>query len=123
MKETHCPLCYQPLEVREVAPCHACGACPGEIDHFREGKHRYAEYEVFPGLQVVLCNICDIEFSQYDPVYFGLPPKTRVGFPKMRLVRKISAPVVERDKYCPSCRYRLAFLRFVQRARELHHAE
>ena len=118
MHETHCPLCYGSLEVREVAPCEDCGGDPTEIEHFRRGKHTYSEYEVFPGLKLVLCNFCDVDFGSYDPTFFGLPAQIHIGYGKMRQLRTLDSPTIEKDKYCPSCKRRLAFLRFVSQARD-----
>ena len=114
-----CPLCYTPLEVRDVAPCCDCGAFPDELDHCRAGKHTYAEYEVFPGVRAVFCNFCDVDFGSYDQTFFGLPRGKRVDYGCMQFVRKV-APVIGKDKYCPECRRRLAFLRFVVEAREVN---
>lgn len=120
MQETHCPLCYEALEVRDVAPCHDCGALPDELNHLRQGDHTYEEYEVFPDMRIVLCNICALEFRLYPAEYFGLPRNTRVGFPDMRLIRTLHDPQREVDKCCPTCGRRLVFLHFVIAARERH---
>jgi len=87
MKETHCPLCYETLEIRDVAPCEECGGDPDELRHFRGGEHSYAEYEVFPGLNLILCDFCDVDFGSYNPTSFGLVPKSRIGFEKMSRIR------------------------------------
>jgi hypothetical protein len=120
MQETNCPLCYGELEVRDVAPCDECGAVPQEIEHFAYGKHTYAEYEVFPPLKVTLCNFCDVDFGSYDPTFFGLPPKARIGYQYMRLIEPVRQPTLSKDKYCPTCNLRLSFLRFVHRSRQQH---
>src|SRR5262250_85843 len=120
MQETHCPLCFERLEICQVAPCDDCGWRPGEIEHFHEGKHTYQEYEVFPGLLLTLCDFCFVDFTSYKPTFFGLPKGTRLGPAKMRLIRTITQPSLGQDKFCPSCKQRLSFLRFVQRAREQH---
>jgi hypothetical protein len=120
MPDAQCPLCYGPLEVRDVAPCAECGGRPVEIEHFQKGQHKYAEYEVFPGLNLVLCNFCDVDFGSTDPTFFGLPPSARIGYEKMRHLRDLERPSLGKDKYCPACRHRLAFLRFVARAREVN---
>ena len=121
-EETHCPLCATALEEREVAPCEECGGFPLELEHFRAGRHSYAEYEVFGGLRLVLCNFCDANFSTFDPVFFGLPRNAPCGHESMRHVLTVKPAGTSRDRFCPSCRYRLAFLRFVMRARARHGA-
>jgi hypothetical protein len=123
MQETHCPLCYGPLEIRQVAPCDECGWRPNEIEHFHEGKHTYQEYEVFRGLFLTLCDFCFVDFASYKPAFFGLPREAKLGPGKMTLIRRIMQPSLEQDKFCPNCERRLSFLRFVQRAREHHSQE
>jgi len=120
MQETHCPICYDPLEWREVAPCVECGAHQMEIAHFHEGKHTYSEYEIFTGLTIVLCNFCAVDFGSYDPRFFGLPAKARLCYTDLRLLRTIKNPSLGFDKYCPACGYRLRFLRFIAEARHQH---
>lgn len=120
MQETNCPLCYYELETREVAPCDECGGSPGEIEHFVSGKHTFADYEIFPPLQLTLCNFCDVDFGSFDPTYFGLPRSVRIGYQYMRLIQPVREPALGRDKFCPSCNRRLSFLRFVAQARQQH---
>jgi hypothetical protein len=118
MQETHCPICYGPLEIREVAPCDECGGDPKELEQLEEGYHTYSEYEIFTGLHLTLCNFCDVDFSSYDPTYFGLPKGTRIGIDKMHFIRQVHNPTKGKDKYCPECGHRLSFLVFLNRARE-----
>jgi hypothetical protein len=117
MQETHCPFCYGALETRDVGPCDECGGSSLELEHFRQGIHTYAEYEVFPPLRLTLCNFCSVDFGSFDPAYFGLPPRTRIGYEKMRALEPVGAPAAGRDKFCPTCGHRLRFLRFVAKAR------
>ena len=121
MQVTYCPLCYEPLEVRDVAPCMDCGHDPAEVEQARAGKHSYAECQVFGGLSVVLCDFCQVDFSSYDPTYFGLPRGARVGLGErgLQFIRDVP-PTITKDKYCATCAHRLAFLEFVLNARELH---
>jgi len=121
MQATHCPVCYEPLEVREVAPCMECGGSPGEIDEALAGKHSYSEYQIFGDLSLVLCNFCQCDFGSYDPTYFGLPLRTKIGMMDRgwKFIRAVP-PVIVKDKWCPQCRERLSYLSFVVRARELH---
>ena len=101
-----------------------CGSDPREIDEARAGKHTYSEWRIFGDLSLVLCDFCSLDFSSYDPTFFGLPRGTRVGMDAPRgweFVREIP-PVITKDKCCPQCGYRLPFLEFVAHARELHSA-
>jgi hypothetical protein len=120
MNDTHCPICYTPLEVRDVAPCMDCGALPNEIEHALSGRHTYAEYRIFGDLTLVLCDFHQVDFGSYDPAYFGLPKNTRIGFQKMQYVRSVEEIRITKDKYCPECDRRLAFLKFLEQARQLN---
>jgi hypothetical protein len=115
-----CPLCFGLLEVREVAPCDECGGDPEEIDHFQQGEHTYQRLEVFAGLELTLCNVCMVDFGSYDPTFFGLSRESRIGFERMRFVQDVHQLRLGKDKYCPDCRRRLVFLKFVAAARDLH---
>ena len=74
----------------------------------------------FGNIELALCDFCMVDFGSRDPVYFGLPPRTRIGFDRMQFVRTGDDPRPETDKFCPSCAHRLAFLRFVDSARRRH---
>jgi hypothetical protein len=60
------------------------------------------------------------DFGSFRPEYFGLPHGTKLGFGEMQFVREASEVFIGRDKFCPQCDLRLAFLKFVVAARELH---
>ena len=120
MRETLCPICFGELEVRDVTPCDDCGASPDELDHLRTGKHDYAVFTVFPGLEITLCDFCRVDFGSYNPDFFGLPKHKRIGFEKMTLVRSIDHPAIHPDKVCTQCGLRLTFARFVDLARKQH---
>ena len=55
----------------------------------------------------------------YDPIYFAAPKSTRFGPGNMDFVREVGV-FIGKDKCCPECNRRLAFLKFVEQARELH---
>ena len=112
----NCPLCSKPLEKREVAPCHECGGDPQELDELARGEHEYHRYEVFDQ-SLVLCDFCDSDFASYFPETFGLPAGPCQEYPLERISR-IEDPKPDVDEYCPSCQHRLAFLLFLQAARD-----
>lgn len=118
-KHTHCPLCATELETIDVAPCAECGHLAQEIEHALAGKHSYAEMRVFGDLSVVLCDFCQVDFGSFHPEFFGLPANTNIGYQKMQFVREVDT-FIGKDKFCPHCQMRLAFLKFVAAARELH---
>jgi hypothetical protein len=115
MSESQCPLCYTSLETIDVAPCFDCGHDPDELRQLAAGEHTYDEVELL-GARAVLCDFCRADFSSYDPTYFGRPLGKPIGR-HIQLVRALSDPQPGRDKYCPICQRRLAFLLFVQQAR------
>ncbi len=117
MSISYCPLCHALLEIREVAPCMDCGHLPEEIEHALTGQHTYAEMRIFGDLTLILCNFCQVDFGSYDPGFFGLPQDARIGFDTMEFVRSVDAVSIGKDKYCPECGRRLAFLEFVDQAR------
>ncbi len=123
MPEINCPLCSGPLEARQMAPCHDCGENPEELEHFRQGEHTYAVFEVFPGLELTLCDFCSDDFSAYNPEFFGLPRQTKLGWEKLKLVRPVDQPAIEMGKVCADCGSRLEFARFVVRARAMHNPQ
>jgi hypothetical protein len=117
MNNTYCPLCQSKLEVIDVAPCWECGHLPVEIEHARARKHSYAEMRVFRDLTVLLCNFCQVDFGSSTPEYFGLPTGSRIGYQTLEFVREIPDVYIGKDKWCPECGHRLAFLEFVENAR------
>lgn len=111
-QETHCPICYSELEVRDVAPCMECGGLPKELAHYQKGR-QYQEVEVLPGHHLVLCNFCMVDFGSYDHSYFGLPRDYPLGFEYMQHVRDASNIGMGKDKFCVTCGLRISFLKFV----------
>jgi hypothetical protein len=97
-----------------------CGNLPEEIEHALDGKHTYAEMQIFGDLTLMLCDFCQIDFGSFNPETFGLLKDARIGYQKMQLLRSIEDVCIGKDKVCPSCKYRLPFLRFVERAREMY---
>jgi hypothetical protein len=115
MAETHCPICYTKLEVRDVAPCWDCGADPRELEDLRAGRHSCDELEAL-GARIVLCDFCQADFTSYDPTHFGQPAGRPLEIPRV-LIRSVEVPSIQRDKVCPQCNRRLDFLRFVLQVR------
>ena len=102
--------------MREVAPCFDCGADRGELADLAEGEHAYAELLAL-GAPIVLCDVCQADFSSYDPRYFNRPPGMPLGPGDIRLVREIRDPAPATDGFCRRCQRRLAFLRFLIQVR------
>ena len=86
---------------------------PGELEHLAKGKHTYTEVLAF-GIPIVVCNFCLVDFSSYDPAFFNRPARTKLGLGEFVELRAITNPSLGKDKFCPVCRRRLAFLKFVE---------
>jgi hypothetical protein len=117
MAESHCPICYGALEVRDVAPCFDCGGDPKELEDLDARRHTYTEVLAFR-IPIVLCDFCQVDFSSYDPEYFNRPKGAKLGLSEFSVVRELQDPKREKDKFCGACGRRLAFLRFVAAARD-----
>jgi hypothetical protein len=86
-----------------------------EILHFYSNMHTYALYEI-EGQQVIICDECfqaiitgvDLSESAYRTTFGG---ETRI----IRRVRQVPNHElsIQRDKFCPECDQRLAFLEFI----------
>ena len=122
MAESYCRVCYSELEVRDVAPCFDCGDDPRELEELANGTHTYAEVLAF-GVPIVLCDFCDADFSSYDPAYFNRASGTTLGLREFVFIRQVADPAPAKDKYCPTCHRRLAFLRFLAAVRATGSAE
>ncbi|MGQ0678362.1 MAG: hypothetical protein ACT4OM_01670 [Actinomycetota bacterium] len=117
MANEQCPLCSGPLEVREASPCHECGGDPASLQRFQAGQHTYYAVRVLQGQELILCDSCMVSFGSFDPDFFGWPKGALIGFENMEILRQIQGPSARSDMYCPSCSYRLRFLRFVRDSR------
>lgn len=120
-KFSDCPICYEKLQVIDVAPCDECGWNETEIEHFQEKKHIYARFEVY-GSELILCNFCEFDFSSYHPGFWGFQNKDRIGCGSkgFRKIEEIPREKLNigKDKFCPSCKARLTYLKALAKARE-----
>jgi hypothetical protein len=107
--KSQCPLCYSPLEVRDVAPCYVCGGWPDAVARF-DPAARFAEYRLPGGQTLVLCRGCELEeFMVPGGWGFRLITEQTRPINALQLVRMVDRPELARDKFCPSCNLRLAF--------------
>lgn len=119
MSEHACPICQTQLEVADVAPCMECGIDPHEIEHAIARRHTYAEMRIPGDFTLILCGFCRVDFGSFIPTFFGLPRDGLAQYKKMELVREIEEIYIRQDEYCPRCGYRLPFLKFIQKVREM----
>ncbi len=114
-------MCYETLEIRDVAPCDDCGWLPEELEHFQNQEHTYGEFEVY-GTKLVLCNFCEVDFSSDDPKYWGLPPRSRVGYGSEGFRKLSEIPssklAISKSFFCQHCRLRLTMIEAVMKARK-----
>lgn len=86
------------------------------MEHFLSGKHTFSEVLAF-SVPIVLCDFCQADFGSYDPEYFNRPRGTKLGLEEFTFVRDVINAAPAKDKFCPTCRRRLAFLRFLAQVR------
>lgn len=115
MPTPQCPLCYTKLIEKKVTPCMECGGIKTELDHYE--KHNYREYEAYFGQRIILCNFCDVDFSSFDPTYFGFKKNKKISFTDFSFVKDINDKQLRIDMFCPNCNYRLPFLNFIHKCR------
>ena len=92
-----------------------CGGDELELDHYQD--HDYSEYNTYFGQKLILCDFCELDFSSYDPTYFGFPLGKRLGLMDWEFIRNIRDKELRKDKFCPKCEHRLPFLNFILRCR------
>jgi hypothetical protein len=130
MKITNCPICYQNLEVVETTPCAVCGCDKTRVAVLKQDikeKHihdsfNFASYRAFEKIEVNLCNICTLEFTSFDPVFFGFSKDKKMWPDNFQLLEFIEKPQIEKDKFCKSCNMRFAFINFTLKLREANSA-
>src|SRR5262245_7690604 len=111
--QLQCPFCYSPLEVRDVTPCFVCGGGPESVAQF-DPSAEFTEFRLPDGRPLVLCRGCELEeFMVPGGWGYRLLPSEKLPVNALQRVRGIESPKVGRDKFCPSCNLRLAFLSVV----------
>jgi hypothetical protein len=111
--QLQCPVCYSPLEVRDVASCFVCGGWPESVARL-DPTADFAEYRLPDGQPLVLCRSCQLEeFMAPGGWGYRLLPTEKLPANALHRVRGIASPRVGRDKFCASCNLRLAFLSVV----------
>ena len=130
MSLTHCPICYEELEVVETTPCMDCGPSERSLEILRQDiKENYAhdsatysKYRAFEKFECVICDLCTYDFMSYDPTYFGFNKDVKLWPSNFQFLKQIETPKIEKDKYCTNCGKRLAFLLFLKQVRGMNNA-
>ena len=99
MSESHCPICFAELDVRDVAPCFDCGGDPPELAHLAAGKHTYMEVLAL-GIPIVVCSLCLVDFSSYDPTFLQSSSRDEASLGEFVEVRAVINPSLGQDKFC-----------------------
>ena len=111
MPETQCPVCYSPLETRDVTPCYACGGWPESVSQFEPSAH-YSEFRLPNEKTIVLCQACVLEeFMVPGGWGYRLIPNEKLPLNGLQQIQVIREPQLALDEFCPSCNRRLAYLR------------
>lgn len=113
MSHVQCPTCFSYLEERDVAPCFVCGGWPESVARFNPAAS-CTEYRLPSGHTVVLCQACELEeFMVPGGWGYRLAPDEGLPVNALQRVRSVESPRIGRDKFCPTCNLRLAFVEIV----------
>ncbi|MEO2088700.1 MAG: hypothetical protein ABGY75_04265 [Gemmataceae bacterium] len=116
MARSHCPSCFTPLEARDTTPCFVCGGWLDSVVRF-DATATYTEFRLPSGHTIILCRGCELEeFMVPGGWGYRLTPGAGLPADALQRVRAVDAPRIGRDKFCPSCNLRLAFMSVL-----LHH--
>ncbi len=113
MGRSQCPVCYTPLEVRDVTPCFICGGWPAPVARF-DPRAAFTEFQFPGGQSLVLCQGCELEeFMVPGGWGYWLAPGEKLPVTAFQRVRAVESPQLRRDKFCPACNVRLAFAKAI----------
>jgi len=130
MKHTHCPICFDELEVVETTPCIYCGASERSVEilkqdikeNYKRDSVQICEYRAFEEIECVICDLCILEFTSYNPEHFGFKKDVKMWPSNFQFLKHIEKPQLVKDKYCNNCNERLAFILFTLKLREINNA-
>jgi hypothetical protein len=113
MGQSQCPVCWSPLEVRDVTPCFVCGGWPESVARF-DPAATFTEFRLPGGQPLALCRGCELEeFMVPGGWGYRLASGEKLPVNALQRVRSLRSSQVERDKFCLACNLRLAFLNVV----------
>lgn len=116
MGRSQCPICYSPLEVRDVTPCFICGGWPEIVARF-DPAIGFTEARLPSGQSLVLCRGCRLEdFMVPGGWGYRLVPDEKLPVNALRWVRDVEEPRLGCDKFCTTCNLRLAFAEVIATA-------
>jgi hypothetical protein len=107
-----CPLCYTFLELRKVGPCYIC---VGDEELIPKREDFFTEFRLPNGQLIVLCRRCQLEeFMVRGGWGYRLIQNEKLPINGLHEVCNSISYSIGEDKYCPSCNFRLAFLKIVE---------
>jgi protein-arginine kinase activator protein McsA len=89
-------------------------------ENFSHDSVIYSIYRAFEKYEVNLCGLCTLEFSSYNPEFFGFSKNKIIHPDNVQFLESIEPSTIEKDKYCKNCDMRLAYLLFIQTVRALN---
>jgi hypothetical protein len=93
-----------------MTPCFVCGGWPVTVARF-DPTAKFAEFRLPDGWSLVLCRSCELEeFMVPGGWGYRLIPGERLPVNALQRVQSLPTPQLGRDKFCPQCNLRLAFL-------------
>jgi hypothetical protein len=105
------------LEARDVTPCFVCGGWHETVTRF-DPAAAFTEFRLPGGQALALCQSCELEeFMVPGGWGYWLAPGERLPVNALQRVRSLPAPRLGRDKFCPTCNLRLAFLEVIAATR------
>ena len=110
MAESQCPVCITTLESRDVTPCVICGGWPESLKRFSP-EAVFNEWRLPSGQVLTLCHACELEEFMVPggwAVRLGIDRGPAIN--ALQFVRELAKPLVAKDKFCPQCNLRFAFL-------------
>jgi hypothetical protein len=95
--QLQCPVCYTPLEVRDVTPCFVCGGWPEAIARFNLAAE-FTEFRLPRGQTLLLCRPCALEeFLVPGGWGYRLAPDEKFPFNALQPVRSLPGPHLVKD--------------------------
>jgi hypothetical protein len=114
MAPAQCPVCFAQLEVLDVTPCFICGGWPGMVELFNP-QAQFREWRLPTGETLILCQSCELEEFMVPGGWgwrLGLKPLP-LPINAVQIVGVVPSPATGKDRFCPPCNLRLAFLKIL----------
>ena len=122
MGQSQCPMCYSALEIRDVTPCYICGGRPESVAQF-DFAVEFREFRLPDGQVIVMCWGCELgEFMVPGGWGYRIAFGEALPINALQWSRSLQASRLQKDKFCPACNLRLAFLDVVAKIQQREEA-